>query len=179
MPRSSRRSSASLDPTVVPPFTPTLPNQPSWYSFLSATSSTFSRSPSWMPEARVASDSRSMTRILSTTAAGRLFRAVLWSLKKNVRPPTVSLSISSPLNFTLPSSVISMPGIRFRRSRSMALAPTRKEEALNSTVSCFTTMGLPTSVTVAACRKCSSTCSRIVPMSTSASRKYRSFTKGL
>ena len=98
-----------------------------------------------------------MTRILSTTAAGRLFSAVLWSLKKKVRPPTVSLSISSPLNFTFPSSVISMPGIRFRRSLSMALAPTRKDEALNSTVSCFTTMGLPTSVTTAACRNCSST----------------------
>ena len=61
----------------------------------------------------------------------------------------------------------------------MALAPTRKEEALNSTVSFLTTIGLPTSVTVAACRKFSSTWSLIVPISTSASRKYRSFTKGL
>ena len=120
-----------------------------------------------------------MTRILSTTAAGRLFRAVLWSLKKKVRPPTVSLSICSPLNLTLPSSVISIPGIRLSKSFSIALAPTRKEEALNSTVSFFTTMGLPTSVTVAACRNCWSTCSRMVPISTSSLRKYFSFTKGL
>ena len=124
-----------------------------------------------MPESRVCSLSRSMTRILSTTDAGRLFSAVAWSLKKNVRPPTVIWSISLPLNLTFPSSVISIPGIRRSRSFSMALAPTRKEEALNSTVSFLMTMGLPTSVMVAACRNCSSTCSRTVPMSTCFSRK--------
>ena len=72
-----------------------------------------------------------------------------------------------------------MPGIRRSRSFSMALAPTRKEEALNSTVSFLMMMGLPTSVTVAACRNRRSSCSRMVPMSTWLSRKYRSFTKGL
>ena len=132
-----------------------------------------------MPVARVCSLSRSITRTLSTTAAGRLFSAVLWSLKKKVRPPMVILSISSPLNFTLPSSVISMPGIRCRRSLSMALEPTRKEEALNSTVSFLTTMGLPTSLMTAACRYSSSCCSLMVPKSVIRSRKYRSFTKGL
>ena len=61
----------------------------------------------------------------------------------------------------------------------MALAPTRKEEALNSTVSFFTTMGLPTSVTVAACRKSGSCCRRMVPRFTCRSRKKRSFIMGL
>ena len=65
------------------------------------------------------------------------------------------------------------------RSLSMAFAPTRNDEALNSTVSCLMTMGLPTSEITAACRKRSSCCRRMVPMSTSESLKKRSLTKGL
>ena len=124
-----------------------------------------------MPDALASSDSLSMTRILSTTDAGRLLRAVDWSPKKNVRPPTVSLSMASPLNLTVPSSDISIPGIRCSRSLSIALAPTRKDDALNSTVSFFMTMGLPTAVTVAASRKYSSSCSFIVPISSVELRK--------
>ena len=58
----------------------------------------------------------------------------------------------SPLNFTLPSAVISIPGIRCSRSFSMALDPTLKEVALNSIVSFLMVIGLPTSVIVADCR---------------------------
>ncbi len=124
MPRLSLKGSSCPAASVVPPLRPTLPNQPCSYSFFRATSRTFSLEPSSTPVARDASEARSITRILSTTAAGRLLRAVDWSLKKNVRPPTVSLSISSPLNFTLPFSVISIPGMRRMRSLSMALVPT-------------------------------------------------------
>ncbi len=107
-----------------------------------------------------------------------MFRVVLWSLKKKVRPPTVILLMASPLNLTEPLSVISMPGMRFSRSLSMAFVPTRKEEALNSIVSCLITMGLPTSVTFAAFRNCSSSFSFIVPMSVRKSLKYLSLTTG-
>ena len=64
-----------------------------------------------------------------------------------------------------------MPGMRLRRSLSMALVPTRKEEALNSTVSFLTRMGFPTSLMTAAFRYCSSCCSFTVPSSVTPSLK--------
>ena len=152
-PRSSLRgSSFPLSARVVPPLNPAFPNHPFSYSFFKPTSRTFSLLPSSKPVLRVFSLWRSITLTLSTIEAGRLLSAVLWSLKKNVRPPTVNLSMASPLNLTFPSSVISIPGMRISRSLSMALVPTWNEEALNSTVSCFTIIGLPTSVTTAALR---------------------------
>ena len=139
---------------------------------------TFSLWPSSMPVTRFCSDSLSITRILSTMEAGRLLSAIDWSSKKKVRPPTVMRLTSSPLTLTLPSSPMSIPGIRTSRSLSMAFAPTWKEEALYSMVSFLMMMGLPTSVMVAARMNSSSICSLTVPTSTRHFSKRISFTQG-
>ena len=118
-PRSSR-SSLSEKSSVVPPLAATLPNHPFSYSFLSATSTSLVRLPSAMPVTRSSSDFLSITRILSTIEAGRLFSAIDWSSKKKVLPLTVMRLTSSPLTRTLPFSEMSMPGIRVSRSLSTA-----------------------------------------------------------
>ena len=130
---------------VVPPPTFAFPYHPFVYSSFSSTSITFSLSSlPTMPEPATSSFVLSMTLILSTILAGRFLNAAVGSLKKKVFPPTVILSIASPFRVTVPSSLTSIPGIFFSRSSSMACSATLNEDALNSMVSCFTVMGLPT-----------------------------------
>ena len=152
--------------TVDPPPSLAFPYHPSVYSSFSSTSITFSLSSLvTIPDPAASSLVLSMTLILSTIFAGRFFRAAVGSLKKNVFPPTVILSIFSPFRVTVPSSDTSIPGIFFIKSSSIAFSPTLNDDALNSMVSFFTVTGLPIADMEAASRNSAFSSILIIPRS--------------
>ena len=165
-PLSSIRALSVSGVNVDPPPNLALPNHPFVYSSFSSTSITFSFSALVANASPAASSfTLSETMIFSTIFAGRLFKAAVGSLKKNVLPPTVILSIFSPFSITVPSAPTSMPGIFLSRSSSMAFSPTVKAAALNSMVSFFTIIGLPTADMDAASIYSGFSSRRIIPRS--------------
>ena len=165
-PRSSIRAFPLSGLSVEPPPNLAFPYHPSVYSSFSSTSITFSLSSFvTMPDPAASSFVLSMILILSTSLAGRFFKAAVGSLKKKVLPPIVILSIFSPFRVTDPSSSTFMPGIFLIRSSSIAFSPTRNEDALNSIVSFLTVTGLPMADTDAASRNSAFSSILITPRS--------------